>query len=218
MVLLFREIPYPSDEYFKDAMDIYKEAFESTPEIYLDPKVFSESSGKVAKDVIWHLCVLIEENVVAMISFATCIYGGFGGYVAVKGKYRHHGYGTAVLEDMKEVIRKDSDSRGWDINFLFAEYEEKNKGLWESKGFITLPIEYFQPPITKVKKWIPMSLGVVPLSLKNTISGIEIFNFVTFLYSKIYSVKNYSRQQHYQTLRRTCESLNFDLNAPHQSR
>ncbi len=216
-MVLFKEILSPYDEYFKDAINIYNEAFESTPDIYLDPKVFSESSGRVGKDVIWHLCVLTDGKAVAMTAFGTCIYGGFGGYIAVKEGYRHHGYGTMVLEMMKDKILKDSHHRNWNVQFLFAEYEEKNKGLWESKGFFTLPIEYFQPPLADVEKWIPMSLGVVSLSGKDMILGSEIFNFIRLLYSKIYYVRNYSIQEHYIALKKDCEKLSFNFNTHPQN-
>lgn len=212
-VVVFREILEPSDGDFNDAISIYKEAFESKPETYIDPKYFSQSSGRITRDMEWHFCVLTDKNVVGMIAFASTIFGGYGGYVAVRKELRHRGYGSILLKNMVDILRKDSEKKEWDIKFLFAEYEDENKGLWESKGFTTLPVEYFQPPLTETKEWFPMNLGAFPLTEKGMISGKEILNFATFLYSKVYWAKGYSKTPEYKKLEKDCRNLTVHLRA-----
>lgn len=211
-MVIFKEIVTPSDKYFTDAINIYREAFESNPEIYLDPKYFSQTHGRASKDMEWHFSVLIDqETAVGMAAFALTVFGGYGGYVAIKGEFRHQGYGTILLKNIMEALVEDSRQKGWDIHFLFAEYEENNRMLWESKGFFTLPLNYFQPPLSDAGKWIPMNLGVIPLAGKDNISGEEILDFATFLYSKIYRERGYSKKQPYVVLKKSCENLNIHL-------
>ncbi len=207
----FLELQSPSDQYFDDAIDIYREAFESTPEIYLDPKYFSQSPGRETADMQWHFCVLIDKEPVGMAAFASTIFGGYGGYVAVREHLRNHGYGTVLLKNITDTVASDSSRRGWNIKFLFAEYEEQNRKLWESKGFYTLPVEYFQPPLTDTNEWIRMHLGVLPLNDSRKISGIEIVNFVTFLYSKIYYLNDYAQSKEYRSVKSSSENLVLHL-------
>ncbi|MEM0157174.1 MAG: GNAT family N-acetyltransferase [Thermoplasmataceae archaeon] len=203
----FLELQSPSDQYFDDAIDIYREAFESTPEIYLDPKYFSQSSGRETGDMQWHFCVLIDKEPVGMAAFASTIFGGYGGYVAVREHLRNRGYGTVLLKNIMDTLISDSIRKKWNLKFLFAEYEDRNRKLWESKGFYTLPVEYFQPPLTEMNEWIKMNLGALPLTDSHNISGNEILNFVTFLYSKIYYLKDYAHLKEYQSMKSSCKNL-----------
>jgi GNAT superfamily N-acetyltransferase len=210
-MMRFLDLHSPTDRYFSDAIGIYREAFESTPEIYLDPKYFSQSTGRVTRDMQWHFCVLVDERAIGMAAFASTIHGGYGGYVAVRNDLRNHGYGTLILKNIMDTVLKDSKQKGWDIKFLFAEYEDRNRRLWESKGFHTLSVKYFQPPLTDKNEWVPMNLGAIPIVGADTITGKEVLDFVTFLYSRIYYQRGFARQETYRSLKIACENLRLVL-------
>ena len=210
-MLEFLELKSSKDKYFAEAIEVYREAFESTPEIYLDPKYFSQGSSSYMQDMQWHFCALVDRDVIGMAAFASTKFGGYSGYVAVRERLRHRGYGTILLKNIVDNVRKDLDKNNWKSPFLFAEYENKNQKLWESKGFVTLPVKYYQPPLVDDGNWVSMNLGVLPLSGAESIRGEEIVDFVSFMYSRIYWMKGYSKYKQYKELKKSCYNLVFKI-------
>lgn len=102
-------------------------------------------------------------------------------HFAVHPKYRNHGLGARVLQEIKELFgcRLCLEAELPDTDFA-----KRRIGFYERNGFFTNPYAYVQPPYSKGKSSVPL----IVMTTGGTVTNEDFEKIKETIYREVYRV------------------------------
>lgn len=101
-------------------------------------------------------------------------------HFAVKKECRNTGLGSKML---LEFIEKQEKTVCLEVELPEAELAKRRINFYERNGFFLNEYDYFQPPISKGKKMVPLMI----MTSKNKVSEDTFKNLRNILYKEVYN-------------------------------